>query len=107
MKGLLLLCLLTISFSNTAAAREWFVRQAHPNGSDMGDGSADHPLRSINAAAQLAQPGDVVTVRAGTYHEWVSPAREGTATAPILYRSVPAHATVVRRTDVVNAKSQS
>src|SRR5205823_740430 len=55
---------------------------------------------------QLAQPGDVVTVRAGTYHEWVSPAREGTATAPTLYRSVPAHATVVRGTDVFDAKWQ-
>src|SRR6059058_3862867 len=102
MKGLLLLCLLTISFSNTAAAREWFVRQAHPNGSDMGDGSADHPLRTINAATQLAQPGDVVTVGAGIYREWVSPARGGADKAPIVYRSVPEHAAIVRGSDVID-----
>ncbi len=75
MKSLLLLCLLTILLATTASAREWFVRQADPHAADTNDGSADHPPRTINAAAQLAQPGDVVTVGAGIYHEWVSPAR--------------------------------
>ena len=79
------------------------MRQADPNASDTADGSADHPLRTINAAAQLAQPGDTVTVGAGIYHEWVSPARGGSATAPILYRSVPEHAAIVRGTDVLDA----
>src|SRR5207249_4228394 len=70
------------------------------------DGSADHPLRTIDAAAQLAQPGDVVTVGAGTYHEWVSPARGGAAKAPIQYRSVPEHAAIVRGTDVLEVQWQ-
>src|SRR5690348_5256951 len=86
MKNLLLFLVLTTAFASSAAAREWFVRQADPNASDTADGSADHPLRTINAAAQLAQPGDIVTVGAGVYHEWVSPARGGSANAPILYR---------------------
>lgn len=103
MKGLLLSCLLTTSLAASADAREWFVRQADPNASDTADGSASHPLRTINAAAQLAQPGDTITVGAGTYHEWVSPACGGSATAPILYRSVPEHAAIVRGTDVVDA----
>src|SRR5690348_9293097 len=67
MKGLLL-CLLMSLLAPTASAREWFVRQA--GASDTADGSADHPLRTINAAAQLAQPGDIVTVSAGIYYEW-------------------------------------
>jgi parallel beta-helix repeat protein len=103
MKSALLICLLTCSFAATAAAREWFVRQANPNASDAGDGSAGHPLRTINAAAQRAQPGDVVTVGAGIYHEWVSPARGGSEKSPIVYRSVPEHAAVVRGTDVLKA----
>ena len=103
MKSLLLFCLLTISLAATANAREWFVRQADPTASDTADGSAAHPLRTINAAAQLAQPGDTITVGAGIYHEWVSPARGGSAAAPILYRSVPEHAAVVRGTDVLDA----
>ena len=107
MKSLLLICLLTSSLSATASAREWFVRQADPNASDTADGSADHPLRTINAAAQLAQPGDVVTAGAGIYHEWVSPARGGTDKAPIVYRSVPEHAAIVRGTDVLQAQWQA
>ncbi len=104
MKRVLLFCLLTAALPGTTHAREWFVRQADPNASDTADGSANHPLHTINAAAQLAQPGDTITVGAGIYHEWVSPARGGSATAPILYRSVPEHAAVVRGTDVLEAQ---
>ena len=46
-------------------------------GSDCAEGSADDPLRTINAAAALAQPGDVVRVHEGEYREWVTPARGG------------------------------
>ncbi len=101
-KRLLLFCVLT--FAVTAHGREWFVRQNDPNALDTGDGSAGHPLRTINAAAQLAQPGDTITVGAGIYHEWVSPARAGSETAPIVYRSAPEHAAIVRGTDVLEAK---
>ena len=105
----LLPCLLIGLLAATAAAagREWIVRQADAKAADTGDGSADHPLRTINAAAQLAQAGDIVTVGAGVYHEWVSPARGGSAAAPITYRSVPEHAAVVRGTDVLDARWQS
>jgi hypothetical protein len=106
MKSLLLCCVLSISILPSAAAREWFVRQADADASNTADGSSEHPFRTINAAAQVAQPGDVVTVGAGIYHEWVSPARSGSAAAPILYRSVPEHAAVVRGTDVFDAAWQ-
>ena len=42
-------------------------------GSDQADGSAERPLRTINHAAQLAQPGDTVIVHTGEYREWVRP----------------------------------
>jgi hypothetical protein len=42
-------------------------------GSDHADGTEGSPLRTINAAAQRAQPGDRVVVHAGEYREWVSP----------------------------------
>ncbi len=106
MKGLLLGCLLTSAFAGGASGREWFVRQADPNATDAADGSSDHPLRTINAAAQLAKPGDVVTVGAGIYHEWVSPARGGSEKAPIVYRSIPEHAAIVRGADLLEAKWQ-
>src|SRR4051812_23271814 len=46
-------------------------------GSYGADGSASAPLRTINAAAALAEPGDTVRVHEGEYREWVTPARGG------------------------------
>ncbi|HEY7008487.1 MAG TPA: right-handed parallel beta-helix repeat-containing protein [Jatrophihabitantaceae bacterium] len=46
-------------------------------GSDTSDGSQDHPLRTINRAAELAQAGDRVVVHQGVYREWVRPRRGG------------------------------
>ncbi|HVV01548.1 MAG TPA: right-handed parallel beta-helix repeat-containing protein [Verrucomicrobiae bacterium] len=97
---LLVSSLAIILFTHGVFAREWFVRQ-EAEASDTADGTAAHPLRTINAAAQLAQPGDVVTVGPGIYHEWVSPARGGSPNAPIRYHSAPEHAATVRGTDVL------
>src|SRR3954454_22013321 len=46
-------------------------------GSDSADGSASAPLRTINAGAALAEPGDTVRVHEGEYREWVTPVRGG------------------------------
>ena len=47
------------------------------DGSDGADGSTLHALRSIDRAAELAQPGDTVVVHAGVYREWVRPRHSG------------------------------
>src|SRR4051812_21730695 len=47
------------------------------DGSDSSDGSQDQPFRTIDRAAELAQPGDTVVVHAGEYREWVRPRRGG------------------------------
>jgi hypothetical protein len=60
----------------SAAAREYHVSI---NGSDMNDGSKENPLRTINAAAQKALPGDAVIVHAGVYREWINPLYGGTS----------------------------
>lgn len=49
------------------------------SGDDSAVGSRDTPYLTINQAATVAQPGDIVTVHAGTYREWVKPARGGTS----------------------------
>ncbi|MEK3903860.1 MULTISPECIES: right-handed parallel beta-helix repeat-containing protein [unclassified Paenibacillus] len=56
-------------------------------GSDQASGTADQPFRSISRAAALAEPGDTVTVHAGTYREWVSPANGGTEDQRIVYQA--------------------
>ena len=57
-----------------------------PGGSDSADGGTATPLHTISRAAELAQPGDTVLVRAGVYRERVAPPRGGEPGKPITYR---------------------
>jgi len=57
--------------------REIHVNNQHPNASDDNDGSIDRPLKTINAAAQIAEPGTRVLIHKGIYRETVQPARGG------------------------------
>lgn len=59
-------------------------------GNDANPGTRDAPLRTIQRAADLAQPGDVVTVHEGVYRERVSPPRGGLSDARrIVYQAAP------------------
>jgi alpha-N-arabinofuranosidase len=49
------------------------------NGKDSNPGTKSAPLRTIQRAADLAQPGDVITVHGGIYRERVNPPRGGTS----------------------------
>src|SRR4051812_48216775 len=55
-----------------------------PAGSDAGPGTTDQPWLTLQHAADLVAPGDVVTVRAGTYTGFQL-SRIGTANAPITF----------------------
>jgi hypothetical protein len=55
------------------------------DGDDSAEGTAAAPLRTIDAAAQRAQPGDKIIVRAGTYEGDVHTAASGTESARITY----------------------
>ncbi len=57
-----------------------------PLGNDTAVGNAEKPLRTISAAAALAQPGDTILVKAGIYRERVAPPRSGEPGKPITYR---------------------
>ncbi|KQO98683.1 hypothetical protein ASF30_11515 [Leifsonia sp. Leaf264] len=51
---------------------------------------ASHPLATISYGVQVAKPGDVIVVRAGTYKEAVGyGARPGTASKPIVLQAAP------------------
>jgi len=72
-KKLLLLSLLAF-MTSLVIAREYHVSN---NGSDKNEGSALMPFKTISAAAQVAQPGDVIIVHGGIYRERVNPPRGG------------------------------
>ncbi len=77
-----------------------------PTGSDSASGSADQPYLTINKAAAVAQPGDIVMVHAGTYREWVQPARGGTSESNrIQYRAAPGETVFVKGSERVTTWS--
>jgi hypothetical protein len=66
-------------------AAEWHVAVT---GKDTQRGTKDAPLQTIQRAADLAHPGDTVTVHAGVYRERVNPPRGGAAdTKRIFYQA--------------------
>lgn len=70
-------------------------------GSDSNPGTAGKPLRTIQAAAQKAQPGDTVTVHAGTYRETVIPAAPGQPDKPIIFQAAPGEKVLLEGSDPV------
>ncbi len=78
-------CLLVPLGVSLASARQIHVAKT---GDDAAPGDRARPYRTIGKAAAVAQPGDTVMVHAGTYREWVKPARGGTSEGKrITYRA--------------------
>ena len=66
------------------------------NGIDANEGTASAPFRTIQHAANVAQPGDVITVHAGVYRERIDPPRGGTSDANrITYQAAPGDHVVI------------
>ena len=81
------------------SAREYHVT---PSGNDAASGDASHPFRTINHAAQVALPGDTVTVHAGVYREWVNPLNGGTSEQQrILYRAAEGEKVEIKGSEIV------
>ena len=71
-------------------------------GVDANAGTAVAPLRTIQRAADLAQPGDTITVHAGTYRERVNPPRGGEFDAMrIVYQAAPGEKVELKGSEVV------
>ncbi|MEI6677631.1 MAG: right-handed parallel beta-helix repeat-containing protein [Mariniphaga sp.] len=80
-------------------AREYHVSVT---GSDKHKGFASKPFRTINYAAQLAKPGDVITVHSGTYRERINPRRGGESEAKyIVYRTVNGEKVEIKGSEII------
>ncbi|MCK4992560.1 MAG: DUF1565 domain-containing protein, partial [Bacteroidales bacterium] len=79
------LILLILAFSIAISAKEYHVAKT---GNDKNSGALESPFLTIQKAANLAQPGDVITVHQGVYRERVTPPRGGTSDSErIVYRA--------------------
>jgi alpha-N-arabinofuranosidase len=81
------------------AAREYHVAVT---GDDSRDGSPTQALRTIQAAADRAQPGDVITVHEGTYRERINPPRGGGSDSKrIVYQAAPGTRVTIKGSEIV------
>jgi alpha-N-arabinofuranosidase len=72
------------------------------SGNDAGGGTKAAPLRTIQRAAELAQPGDVITVHAGVYRERINPPRGGASDRKrIVYQAAPGEKVEIKGSEVV------
>lgn len=104
MRYLPVLCFLlfcTTVYSQTKiAGKEYHVAV---NGSNANNGSKTHPFKTIGAAADVAMPGDVITVHAGIYREWVNPPRGGESDAKrITYRAAKGEKVIITGSEPVS-----
>ena len=71
-------------------------------GNDQNPGTEQKPLRTIQRGAELAQPGDTVTVHAGCYRERVNPPRGGESDVKrIVYQAAPGEKVVIKGSELV------
>ena len=74
-----------------------------PSGNDTStNGDLSTPFSTIEKALSLAQPGDSVQLRAGTYREAINPPRSGTAQNPIVIEAYPGESVTVSALDEVS-----
>ncbi|NQT21633.1 MAG: right-handed parallel beta-helix repeat-containing protein [Planctomycetes bacterium] len=74
-----------------------------PSGNDANPGTQAAPLRTIQRAADLAQPGDVITVHEGVYRERIKPPRGGESDQKrIVYQAAPGEEVEIKGSEVVN-----
>ena len=94
-----MLFFVVLLMSSTVWAAEYHVSV---NGKESGDGSVDNPFRCIQAAANIAQPGDVITVHKGVYRERVNPPRGGESDEKrIIYRAAPGEKVEIKGSEVI------
>jgi len=81
---------------------KWYV---NASAGRSGNGSKESPFKTIQAAADVAQPGDDVLVYPGIYREYVNPKNSGREDARITYTSVePLAATITGAEPVTDWK---
>ena len=73
------------------------------DGNDLNSGCIENPLRTIQAAANVAKPGDVITIFEGVYRERIDPPRGGKSfLEPIIYQAAPGEHVVIKGSEIAS-----
>ncbi len=93
-----LITFMAIAASGAYATEFHVATQGH----DANHGNRKAPLRTIQRAADLAQPGDVITVHEGVYRERINPPRGGASERKrIIYRAAPGEKVEIKGSEVI------
>jgi alpha-N-arabinofuranosidase len=99
MKTIIVACLTALTFVAVTRAASLHVAS---NGNDANPGTPTAPFRTIQHAADLAQPGDVITVHEGVYRERISPPRGGESdTKRIVYQAAPGEKVEIKGSEAI------
>src|SRR5712691_2016613 len=104
MKQFLLVLVLTM-FPVLAQSATYYVAQS--GGNDSNPGSQSAPFQTIQKCASMAVAGDTCLIRSGTYREMVTPARSGSAGAPITFQPDSGANVTINGADIVTGWSVS
>ena len=84
---------------NSVSAKEYHVAKA---GNDENNGTLESPLLTIQAAANIARPGDVIIVHEGVYRERINPPRGGTSDDKrIVYRAAEGENVEIKGSEII------
>ncbi len=97
MKLLFLMVMMIIMIP--CSAKEYHVAKT---GNDNNSGTSESPFLTIKAAADIAQPGDIITVHEGVYREWIKPPRGGeTDEKRIIYQSAEGEKVEIKGSEII------
>lgn len=98
-KLIYLLCLLFLAVGcSQPTGNEYHVSIT---GDDTNSGTKKSPFRTIQKAASVAVPGDVVTVHEGVYRERVSPVHSGEEGKPIVYQAAKGERVEIKGSEII------
>ena len=96
--------LMALTLSLSISAKEYHVAKS---GDDSNNGNVATPFLTIQKAADMAQPGDLVIVHKGVYRERISPARGGESDEKrIVYRAASGEEVLIKGSEIINSWNQ-
>ncbi len=93
------LILIAVILSFTVSAKEYHVAKS---GNNKNAGTFESPFLTIQTAANIAKPGDIITVHKGVYREWIKPPRSGeTNSKRIIYQAAIGERVEIKGSEII------